>query len=74
MGAFLGMKPIPLEILLLIYAFAVFIAYGKWRYWLRGAGWSTKGKRLALGVILGIFFGIATLDAFYNHRLGLPQF
>jgi hypothetical protein len=69
-----GMKPIPLEALLLIYAFAILIGYGKWRYWLRGAGWSTKEKRLALGLIFGIFIGLAALDAFYNHRLGLPQF
>jgi hypothetical protein len=69
-----GIKPIPLEVLLLIYVFAVLIGYGKWRYWLRGAGWSTKQKRLALSVIFGIFVGIAALDAFCNHRLGLRQF
>ncbi len=69
-----AMKPIPLEVLLIIYAFAVLIGYGRWRYWLKGAGWSVKEKRLALGLILGVFVCVAALDAYYNHRLGLPQF
>jgi hypothetical protein len=68
------MKPIPLEALLFIYAFGVLAAYGKWRYWLRGAGWSNKEKLFAAGIIVGILIGIAALDAFYNRRLGLPQF
>lgn len=61
-------KPIPLEVLLLIYTFAILVGYGKWRYWLRGAGWTTKEKRLALGAVFGVFLGLAALDAFYNHR------
>jgi hypothetical protein len=68
------MKPIPFEMLLIIYVFAVLIGYGKWRYWLRGAGWSIKEKRLALGLILGVFLCLTALNALYNHRLGLPQF
>jgi hypothetical protein len=69
-----GMNPIPLEALLLIYAFAILVSYGKWRYWLRGAGWTHKEKALALGLVFGVFLSLAALDAFYNHRLGLPQF
>jgi hypothetical protein len=69
-----AMKPIPFEVLLIIYVFAVLIGYGKGRYWLRGAGWSIKEKRLALGLILGVFLGVTALNAFYNHRFGFPQF
>lgn len=68
------MKPIPLEILLGIYALAVLGAYWKWRWALRGAGWSSKEKRLISGFVSIIFIGLAALDAFYNHRLGLSQF
>jgi hypothetical protein len=69
-----GMKPIPLEALVLIYAFAILVGYGKWRHWLRGAGWSARDKQIVLGVVFGVFLSIAALDALYNHRLGLPQF
>jgi hypothetical protein len=68
------MRPIPLEVLLSIYAFGALIAYGKWRYWLRGAGWSTKEKRFAAGMVIGILLALTALDALYNHRLNLPQF
>jgi hypothetical protein len=68
------MKPIPLELQLLVYAFAGLMAYRKWRCWLRGAGWSSREKHLALALPFGISLGVAALDAFFNHRLGLPQF
>jgi hypothetical protein len=69
-----GMRPIPLEALFIIYVLAILVAYGKWRWSLKGAGWTTREKRVALGLIFGVFLGLAALDAFYNHRLGFPQF
>jgi hypothetical protein len=69
-----AMRPIPLEELLVIYALAVLIGYGRWRHWLRGAGWSIREKQVIVAFIVGIFFVVAVLDAFYNHRLGLRQF
>jgi hypothetical protein len=68
------MKPIPLEAVLLICVFAILVAYGKWRWALKGAGWTTKEKRLIAGLIFGIFLSLAAFDAFYNHRFGFPQF
>jgi hypothetical protein len=64
-----GLKPIPLEALLVIYAISILGAYGKWRWALKGAGWTIREKRVALGLIFGVFLGLAALDAFYNHRL-----
>jgi hypothetical protein len=41
-----GMSPIPLEALLAIYAFAFVVSYGKWRWALKGAGWTNGEKRI----------------------------
>ncbi len=68
------MKPIPFEVLLFICVFAILGAYGKWRWALKGAGWTTKQKRLIAVIIFGLFLILAAFNAFYNHRFGLPQF
>ena len=68
------MRPIPLEALLAIYAFALVVSYGKWRWALKGAGWANGEKRIAVALITDIILGLAALDAFYNHKLGFRQF
>ena len=68
------MKPFPLEILLIFYALAVLLAYWKWRWALRGAGWTVKEKWLIYGLVVVVFISLAILDAFYNRRFGFPQF
>jgi len=69
-----AMKPIPFEMLVIIYVFGLLIGYGKWRYWLKGPGWSANEKRFVLCLILGVFLCLTALNAYYNRRLGLPQF
>jgi hypothetical protein len=69
-----GMRPIPLDALLIIYAIAVAAGYGKWRWALKGTKWTKSEKRVAWSIVSVIFFGLAALDSFYNHKLGLPQF
>jgi hypothetical protein len=60
-----GMRPIPFEVLLIIYSIAILVAYGKWRWSLRGAGWTTREKRIVAALVLVIFFGLAAINGFY---------
>ena len=68
------MRPIPLEVLLIIYAIAIIVGYGRWRWALKGAGWTTREKQVVAYIVGAIFLGLAALDAFYNHKLGFRQF
>jgi hypothetical protein len=69
-----GMKPVPLDELLLFYAFGIFVSFGTMRYLFRSEGSTARTRQLTIGFAFAFLLGIAALDAFYNHRLGLPQF
>jgi hypothetical protein len=47
--------------------FALVVSYGKWRWALKGAGWTNGEKRIAVVLVTAIFLVLAALDAFYNH-------
>ena len=69
-----GIRPIPLQAFAIIYSVAILVGYGRWRWALKGAGWTISQKWVAAGLVLAVFVGLAALDAFYNHRFGFQQF
>lgn len=44
---------------------AVVGSYGKWRWALKGAGWTNIERRVAVALVIAIFVGLAALEAFY---------
>jgi hypothetical protein len=77
-GALMSMhviRPVPFPVLALILSFAGLVGWFRYYTWTRkSAPLSKKARGLTFGILLALFLLIAGLNAFLNHRLGLPQF
>ena len=77
-GALMSMhaiRPVPFPVLALILSFAGLVGWFRYYTWTRkSAPLSKKARWLTFGILLALFLLIAGLNAFLNHRLGLPQF
>jgi hypothetical protein len=70
-----AIQPVPILALLLIFGFAGLVGWARYYGWTRGSAPSSKkARRLTFGILLALFLLIVGVDAFLNHRLGLPQF
>jgi len=70
-----AIRPVQMPVLLVLFGFAGIIGWARYYRWTRGSAPSSKkAKRLTFGILLALFLLIAGLNAFLNHRLGLPQF
>lgn len=68
-------RPVPLPVLVLILSFAGIVGWFRYYTWTRkSAPLSKKAKWLTFGILLFLLLLIVGVDAFLNHRLGLPQF
>jgi hypothetical protein len=69
------LRPMPFEVLLLIFGFAVLVGclrwYGDTR---RQPPLSRRAKWLTFGVVLTLFLFLVALNAVANYRFGFPQF
>ena len=68
-------RPVPMPVLLLIFGFGGLVGWGRYYGLTRNSAPSSrKTKRLTFGILLALFLLIVGVNAFLNHRLGLPQF
>jgi phosphatidylglycerophosphate synthase len=75
MSSMHAIRPVPFPVLVLILSFAGLVGWFRYYTWTRkSAPLSKKAKWLTFGISLALFLLIAGLNAFLNHRLGLPQF
>jgi len=69
------LRPVPFEVLLFIYGFAVLVGclrwYGTTR---RQTPLSIRAKWSTFGVVLTLFLLLVALNAVENYRFGFPQF
>jgi len=68
------MRPIPVEALLVIYVIALLGSYLKWRWALKGAGWTVRQKWTVGASLLAGFLVLIAIDVYYNQKLGFSQF
>jgi hypothetical protein len=73
MSAMNAIRPVPFPVLLLVLGFVALVSWGRWRVWNRRST-PLKASPMKWGVLVGLFLLITALNAFLNHRLGLPQF
>jgi len=67
--------PMPFEMLLLIFGFALLIGWGRWHGMTRNQSpLSKKAKWVTSVGLLTVFALLAALNAIQNHRIGTPQF
>jgi uncharacterized membrane protein YidH (DUF202 family) len=75
MSSMHAIRPVPFPVLVLLLSFAGLVGWFRYYTWTRkSAPLSEKARWLTFGVLLVIFLLVAVINAFLNHRLGLPQF